>query len=190
MTNPAPRLKRIAPEQYSVAQKEAVADFYAVRKTAFKGGPWDVLIYSPELMTHAQRMGDYLRYRCPLSGKLSEFAILLVAREWAQDYEFGVHYKHALERGVSQANVEAIRDGRRPEALADDEQIVWDFVTELLRTKRVSDPTYAKSVASFGEQATIDLCGLVGYYQLLALTMNVARVPPPEGAARLQRFPD
>jgi 4-carboxymuconolactone decarboxylase len=190
MSNPEPRLKRIAPEQYSLAQKECAADFYAVRKVSFKGGPWDAFIYSPELMTHAQRMGDYLRYRCSISGKLSELTILLVAREWTADYEFGTHHKHALTAGVSPDAIAAIRDGRRPEALAADEQTVWDFVTELLRSKRVSDATYAKAVAAFGEQGTIDLAGIVGYYSLLAMTMNVVRVPPPEGEARLARFPE
>lgn len=184
------RLKPVAPEAYTPAQKACADDFQKVRKTGFSGGPWGVFIHSPELMTHAQRMGDYLRFRCPLSGKLSELAILLVAREWSQDYEFGVHWKHARERGVAQSAIDAIRNGRRPEQLAADEQIVWDFVTEILRVKRVSDATWGKAVAAFGEQATVDLCGIVGYYQLLALTMNAARVPPPEGEPRLPRFPD
>ena len=135
-------------------------------------------------------MGDYLRYRCPLSGGLSELAILLVAREWTQDYEFGAHRKHALKAGVSEATIEAIRNGRRPEAMTNDEQTVWDFVTEILRTKRVSDATWANAIARFGEQASVDLCGLVGYYQLLALTMNAARVAPPENEPRLPRFPE
>lgn len=186
----APRLKRIAPENYSAAQKECAADFAATRKVGFQGGPWDVFIHSPELMTHAQRMGDYLRYRCPLSGRLSELAILLVAREWTQDYEFGAHRKHAFKAGVSEATITAIREGRRPQALGEDEQIVWDFVTEILKTRRVSDVTWAAAVKLFGDQASVDLCGLVGYYSLLALTMNVARVAPPEGEARLPRFPE
>ena len=187
---PAPRLKRIPPESYSVAQKECAADFYTTRKTSFSGGPWDVFIYSPELMTHAQRMGDYLRYRCPLSGRLSELTILLVAREWTADYEFGTHHKHAAKAGVSAETIAAVRDGRRPDALDDDEQIVWDFVAELLKSKRVSDKTYARAVGALGETGVIDLSGIVGYYSLLAMTMNVARVPPPEGEARLPRFPD
>ena len=186
----APRLKRIPPESYSVAQKECAADFYATRKTSFSGGPWDVFIYSPELMTHAQRMGDYLRYRCSLSGRLSELTILLVARAWTADYEFGAHHKHAVKAGVSAETIAAVRDGRRPDALADDEQIVWDFVAELLKSKRVSDKTYARAVGALGETGVIDLSGIVGYYSLLAMTMNVARVPPPEGEARLPRFPD
>ena len=143
MSQPAPRLPRIDPQNYTPAQKSCATDFEAVRKTGFSGGPWDVMIHSPELMTHAQRMGDYLRYRCPLSGRLSELAILLVAREWSQDYEFGTHHKHAAKAGVSTDVIDAIRNGRKPPVMADDEEIVWNFVTEILRTKRVSDATWA-----------------------------------------------
>ena len=135
-------------------------------------------------------MGEYLRYRCELSGRLSELAILIVARDWSQDFEFGAHRKHALKAGVADATIVAIIEGRRPDALPDDEQIVWDFVTELTRTKRVSDTTYARALAAFGERGTIDLAGIVGYYSLLAMTMNVARVPPPDGEPRLPRFPE
>lgn len=127
---------------------------------------------------------------CPLAGRLSELAILLVAREWVQDYEFGVHRTHGLAAGLTVTTIDAIADGRRPAELPADEQLVWDFVTELLRTKRVSDTTYAGAVAQFGEIGTVDLAGIVGYYSLLAMTMNVARVPPPTGEARLPRFPE
>ncbi len=190
MSLPEPRLPRIDPKDYTQAQKDAAADFLAVRKIGFSGGPWDVFIHSPELMTHTQRMGDYLRYRCSLSGRLSELAILLVAREWTADFEFGAHRKHALKAGVSAAAVDAIREGRRPDALEDHEWIVWDFVSEILKAKRVSDATYARALKAFGGQGTLDLAGITGYYSMLALAMNVARVAPPEGEPRLPRFPE
>ncbi|HEY8579531.1 MAG TPA: carboxymuconolactone decarboxylase family protein [Beijerinckiaceae bacterium] len=183
------RLPPIPRDAYSPDQRAAHEDFLATRKVDFSG-PWHVFIRSPELLTHAQRMGEYLRYRCSLSGRLSELAILLVARCWTQDYEWGAHRKHALKAGVTEATVAAIAEGRRPSGLTDEEQTVWDMVTEILNTRRVSDATYAQALARFGEQGVIDLCGLVGYYQLLALTMNVARVPPPDGETRLPRFPD
>lgn len=183
------RLGPIAKEFYDDAQKAAHADFVALRKTEFTG-PWHVFIRTPELLTTAQRMGEYLRYRCSLAGRLSELAILLVARHWTQDYEWGAHRKHALAAGVTQATIEAIANGRRPSQLNADEQCVCDFVTELLQTRRVSDESYATAIALFGENGVVDLCGVVGYYQLLALTMNVARTPAPQGEPPLQRFPD
>ena len=184
-----PRLPPLPESSYDDAQKAALEDFKQTRKVGFSG-PWHVFIRSPELLTHAQRMGEYLRYRCKLSGRLSELTILLVAREWTQHYEHGTHRGHALKAGVAPATIDAIIEGRRPEGLAEDEQIVWDFVTELQRTKRVSDTTYARALVKFGERGVIDLAGIIGYYSLLALTMNVARVGPPQGEAHLPRFPE
>ena len=192
MTNhiPAPsRLPPISPDAYDQAQKDAQADFLATRKVGFSG-PWHVFIRSPELLTHAQRMGEYLRFRCQLSGRISEFVILLVARDWTQDYEFGTHRKHGLKAGLTEAIVDAIREGRRPDGLDEELCIIWDFVTELLRARRVSDTTYGRALARFGEKGVIDLAGIIGYYSLLAMTMNVARVAPPEGETYLPRFPE
>jgi len=91
---------------------------------------------------------------------------------------------------VTEATVAAIRDGRRPSPLIPEEEIIWDFVSELLATRRVSDPTYDRAKAQFGETGVVELCGLVGYYSLLAMTMNVARVAPPAGETPLPRFPE
>jgi 4-carboxymuconolactone decarboxylase len=185
---PVVRMPPLDPAAYSEAQKRAEADFRATRNVGFSG-PWHVLIRSPELLTHAQHMGSYLRYRCSLSGRLSETAILLVAREWTQDFEFGEHRKYALQAGVADATIEAIRHGRRPQ-LEGDDLLVYDFVTELLRTRRVSDATYAAARERFGEEGVVDLAGITGYYSLLAMAMNVARVGPPAGEPRLPRFPE
>jgi 4-carboxymuconolactone decarboxylase len=187
---PAPsRMPPLSPDTYDQAQKDAQADFVATRKVDFSG-PWHVFIRSPELLTHAQRMGEYLRYRCKLSGRISEFVILLVARDWTQDFEFGTHRKHGLKAGLSEAVIAAIAEGRRPGDLDDELRTIWDFVTELQRTRRVSDTTYGQALARFGEQGVIDLAGIIGYYSLLAMTMNVARVAPPDGEAYLPRFPE
>lgn len=183
------RMGAVPKDQYNEEQKAAHADFVALRKVDFSG-PWNVFIRSPQLLTAAQRMGEYLRYRCSLSGRLSELAILLVARHWTQDYEWGAHRKHALAAGVQASTIEAIRNGHRPVGLTNEEQSVHDFVSELLQTKRVSDETFAHAAALFGENGVIDLCGIVGYYQMLALTMNVARTPAPEGEEPLPRFPE
>lgn len=184
-----PRLPPLPENAYDEAQKAALEDFKATRKVGFSG-PWHVFIRSPELLTHAQRMGEYLRYRCQLSGPLSELTILLVAREWSQHFEFGTHRGHALKAGVTEETIAAIIEGRRPEGLNEEEQLVWDFVTEIQHSKRVSDTTYARALGKFGERGVIDLAGIIGYYSLLALTMNVARVGPPQGEAHLPRFPE
>jgi 4-carboxymuconolactone decarboxylase len=182
------RLPQIDPQSLTAEQKAAEADFVATRKTALTG-PWHVFMRSPELLIHAQRMGEYLRYRCSLSGRLSELTILIVARHWTQDYEWSTHRGHAARQGVTEETIVAIAEGRRPVDLTGDESAIYEFTTELLRNRGVSDPTYAEALKRFGENGVVDLCGIIGYYQLLALTMNVGRVPPNQGQPGLSRFP-
>lgn len=191
MTEPkhdACRLPPLPEASYSPAQKAALKDFVDTRKVGLSG-PWRVLIRSPELLTHAQRMGEYLRYRCSLAGPLSELAILLIAREWTQDFEFAAHRRNAEKAGVAPQTIEEIRTGRRPTQLDEDAQIIADFVEETFRIKGASDATWARALERFGEQGCVDLCGIIGYYSLLAITMNAARVPPSPGEEKLPRFP-
>jgi 4-carboxymuconolactone decarboxylase len=134
-------------------------------------------------------MGDYLRFHSAIGNVLSELAILIVAREWTQDYEWHVHYPIALKAGIKPEVLEAIGDGRRPSSMSDDEQIVYDFLTELNRNKRVSDRTFERADRRFGKKGVVDLVGVDGYYTLLAMQLNVARYPLPKDGRSLPRFP-
>jgi len=109
----------------------------------------------------------------------------MVAAAYREETEWGIHKPIALKAGLAAEVIAAVAEGRRPEALAADEQIVWDFVFEVLAKRRVSDVTYGRAAGTFGEDGVIDLTCLCGYYGLLALVMNVAQTPPPEGAERL-----
>jgi len=183
------RLPPIAPEDYTEEQKAAAATFFASRNMEVFG-PFSILLRSPDVLVHASALGQYLRYRTQLGARLSEFAILVVARHWTQDYEWHVHYPFALEAGVKAATAEAIADGRRPENMEADEAAVYDFNMELFRNKRVSDATYARALKIFGEQGVIDLTAINGYYSLLAMTMNVARMPISAAGKKLPRLPE
>ena len=193
-----PRLAPIAPDDYTPEQKQAYDDFFATRgkhlgpdaRASGFGGPWGVFIRSPEMLTLTQRMGEYLRYRCAISGRLSELTILLVARHWTADFEWYAHAKQALKEGIAQSVIDAIAEGRRPDGLNNEEQVIYDYVSEILVTRRVSDTTYAKAKTLFGEKGLVDICGVTGYYSLLAMTMNMARVAVPEGGTRMQRLPE
>ena len=187
-TPPPDRMPPIPPESLTPAQKQASDEFSAARKTPVFG-PFVPLLRSPELMTAARSMGDYLRYKSTLEPRLSEFAILIVAREWTQDLEWQVHQPIALKAGLRPEIVQAVADGRRPPGMAEDEEIVWDFAAELHRTKGVSDATYARALGRFGEQGVMDLAGINGYYTLLAMAMNAARTAPPGGVPPLPRLP-
>jgi 4-carboxymuconolactone decarboxylase len=127
------RLPTIPPDQYTDAQKKAAEDFLAARKVPVFG-PFEPLMYSPEVMSQARAMGDYLRYKSRIGTTLSEIVILVTARGWTQDYEWYVHAPIAAKAGIKPEIIEAIRDGRRPTGMSEDEEIVYDFSTERTRT--------------------------------------------------------
>ncbi|MAF03356.1 MAG: carboxymuconolactone decarboxylase family protein [Herbaspirillum sp.] len=185
----ADRLPVIPPDQYTPEQKKAADEFLAARKVPVFG-PFEPLMHSPQVMTQARSMGDYLRYNSAIGNTLSELVILITAREWTQDYEWYVHYPIAIKAGIKPEVAAAIADGRRPEGLSEDEQIVYDFSLELHRNKRVSDPTFARAEKRFGKKGVVDLTGINAYYTLLAMQMNAAQYQAPKEAKRLVRFPE
>lgn len=174
------RMPPIAAEALTEAQKKAIAEFRAAR-SADISGPFIPLLRSPEVMTRARAMGDYLRFRSVLPPRLSEFVILLTARQWTQNYEWSAHEPLARQAGLSAATIAAIAAGRRPDAMAQDEEVLYTLCDELRRNQSVSDATYARAVAAFGEQGVIDALGITGYYTLLAMVMNTTRTPLPAG---------
>ncbi len=183
------RLPAIPPDQYTDQQKKAAADFLAARKVPVFG-PFEPLMYSPEVMSQARAMGDYLRYKSGVGNTLSELAILVTAREWTQDYEWHVHAPLAAKAGIRPDIIEAIRDGRRPVGMSEDEEIVYDVSSELHKNKRVSDRTFVRAEQRFGKPAVVDLVGINGYYTLLAMELNAARYPLPKDGTPLPRLPE
>jgi 4-carboxymuconolactone decarboxylase len=183
---PPDRLPPIAAAQLTPAQREAVDAFKAARG-AEVSGPFFPLLRSPELMTRTRAMGDYLRFKSALPPRLSEFVILLTAREWTQQYEWNAHYPIAVKAGVKREILDAIAEGRRPTELSDDLTILYEFCQELHRDKAVSDATYARALKAFGEQGVVDTIGITGYYTLLAMTLNTARTPAGETGSPILR---
>jgi 4-carboxymuconolactone decarboxylase len=183
------RMPAIPAEKYTEAQKKAADEFLATRKSPISG-PFIPLIRSPEVMLRAKAMGDYLRFKNSIDPKLSEFTILIMARAWTADYEWYAHYPLAMKAGLKPEIAEAVFEGRRPDGMAPDEEAVYNFVTELNATKRVSDVTYARTIKYVGEQGVIDIVGLQGYYTLIAMTLNVSRFELPKDGRRFPRIPD
>ena len=168
------RLPPLAPEAMTDAQKQAVATFEAMRGHRLLG-PFIPLSRSPDFLTAASNMGRYLRYDTSLPFKINEFIILMVARAWNNQVEWQIHHPIALKAGLDPAIAEAIAQGRRPDPMPEEEAIAYDFSTELRANKSVSDATYARALARFGEQGVVDMAGTNGYYALLAMVMNMAR---------------
>jgi 4-carboxymuconolactone decarboxylase len=175
------RLPPVSAAQQTAAQQQAHAEFRADRNHEVFG-PFVPLSRSPRLMMHASKMGQFLRYGSSLPRDVSEFAILLQSRRWSQPYEWYVHEPDARRAGLSDAIIDAIAHDRRPDDLPDHLQVAYDFCTELNERRGVTDETYARAVAAFGEEGVIDLVGVNGYYALIAMALNVGRTPVPPGA--------
>jgi len=135
-------------------------------------------------------MGDYLRYHSAIGNTLSEFVILISAREWTQDYEWYVHAPIALAAGISADKIAAIKEGRRPEKMSNDEEMVYNFSTELHHNKSVSDVSFKRVEQRFGKKGVVDLTGINAYYTLLAMQMNVAQYQAPGNVPLLPKFPN
>ena len=186
---PADRMPEIPADKMTDEQKKAAAEFSAGRNTPVFG-PFVPLLRSPEVMLRAKAMGDYLRFKNSLNPKINELAICITARFWTQQFIWSVHYGAAVNAGIGSEGLKAIADGRNPKFTYETEQLCYEFCTELLQNKCVSDATYSWAVNKFTEKGVIDLVGVVGYYTFLSLTMNTTRTAVPKGpAAPLVLFP-
>jgi len=183
------RLPPIPNDKLTDGQKKAFADFKQERKQDVFG-PFVPLSRSPQLMINAAKMGTYLRFGNSLPRDVSEFAILLVSRRFTQQYEWYVHAADGKTAGLSDAIIQAVADGRRPEGMSDGMEIVYEFSKELNDFHSVTDRTYQRMVAKYGEQGMMDLVGLNGYYSFISMVLNVGRTPLPQGnAPGLKPFP-
>jgi 4-carboxymuconolactone decarboxylase len=183
------RLPPLSPAAWTPAQHEGAQEIINGPRGALVS-PFVPLLRSPELMTHAGRMGEYLRYRSAIGQRLSELAILITARAWSQPVEWAIHVPIALREGILPSTVDTIAQGQRPTEMNADESLVHDFCVELHQTQHVCDATWQASVQRFGEQGLVDLIGINGYYTLLSMVMNAARTPVPTSAATTPVLPN
>ncbi|MDH3508143.1 MAG: carboxymuconolactone decarboxylase family protein [Gammaproteobacteria bacterium] len=175
------RMPPILAEAMSPDQIEAVDELRRVRGIELRG-PWHPLLRSPEVLRRGRALGDYLRFDSALPPELSEFLILLTAREWTQQYEWHAHRDIALEAGIAPATVGAIAEGRRPETMTSGQTALYELFNELHQNRSVSEATYAAALAAVGEKGIVDAVSIIGYYTLLAMLMNTALTPLPDGA--------
>lgn len=180
--NAQDRMPPIAPDKMTDAQKKAVADYKDLRKADLAGPPWTVILRVPDLIVPSLQLRLHNLNNSALSRKLTELAILIAARHWTNNYEWNAHNPLAVTAGLNTAIIAAVADGRRPERMADDEETLYDFCTELLHNQSVSDSTYARALSRFGEAGVVEAASLEGYYTYLSMMMNVARSPMPAGA--------
>ena len=175
------RFKPLTYDEMTPAQKTMFDHLLAGPRGTTGTGPFNVLLRSPEIGDLGQEFGAATRFRSSLPQKLYELAILVTARYWTAQYEWQAHHRSALQAGLSPAICDAIAAGRRPAGMQKDEEAVYNFVSELLNTKQVSDATFAAAKTAFGERGIVDIIAVTGWYNIVSMLLNVDRYPVNEG---------
>lgn len=176
------RLTPLTNETMNPEQRE-VADRIRSGPRGGMRGPFEAWLRSPKLADVAQELGAYCRFGTGLPGDVRELAILLAGKRWRAQFEFWAHARLGRQEGLPEAVIEAIRTGGKPELEREDLRVVYDLVTEHFETNRLSDGTYRRAVEVLGEKGLVDVIGIVGYYGLVSMTLNVFEVGVPEGEA-------
>lgn len=174
------RIPELKPDQLNFSQLQIRDEILAGPRGSLRG-PFQAWLYSPGLADPAQKLGEYCRFSSSLPNRLSELAILVIARYWSAQFEWYAHAPAAISAGVSATAVEAIRINQQPVLDSDDERLVYDFVRELLESRTVSQTTYNQTETALGRTSVVDLVGIIGYYCLVSITLNVFEMPLPNG---------
>ncbi len=178
--------KRLQPRLKTPEESDLTPEQRAMRDAVQKGprqtfkmyGPLGVWIHAPSFGELAQKLGGHCRFHTSLSPRLSEFAIIVTARQWRAQYEWQAHAVLAEKAGVKPQTIRDIRAGRVPKLAPADERAIFQFISELYRARRVSDRTYSRVAKMIGEPATVELVGILGYYALVSMTLNTFNVLP------------
>jgi 4-carboxymuconolactone decarboxylase len=176
------RYREISPALMSPAQKRVHDQIVAGKRGRF-GGPFELLIRAPEICGLASQLGEHLRWGTSLPDRLSELAIITTARFWRAQYEWYAHAPLAEKAGVPSAAIEAIRTGGTPLFAAKDETLVHRLCSEIFRTQRLSDDSFNQAIATLGETGLVEVIAIIGYYTLIANTLNLFQVGLPAGEA-------
>jgi 4-carboxymuconolactone decarboxylase len=179
-----PRLPDLDPAALTPEQKR-VYDVVAAAHTGHVRGPWAIALRIPEVLDHSHELYERLCRNTKLGLRLFELMVLVVARHWTSQFEWHTHEKYALEGGITPQAIDAIRLRRTPVFEREDEQLVYDVVTELSESKTLSAQTYERAYAFFGEELLVELIAATGLYTMVAMMLNAFDAPIPEGARRL-----
>jgi 4-carboxymuconolactone decarboxylase len=175
------RFPPLTPEQMAPQQKALMDKVTSGQIQGGTRGPLSVLLRSPVAAEGIVRYGEYVRFHSTLPMRLNELATLIVGRHWTSQFPFAVHHKAATQAGLSESIVAAIAKGKRPAGMQKDEEVVYNFVTRLLKTTQISDANFSVAKELLGERNLVELLGVIGYYQIVSMVLNTDRYPVPEG---------
>jgi len=178
----SPRLPALSAETFTPDQRALAESIRSGPRGQFKlAGPFAVYLQAPGFGELAQRLGGHLRFKTSVPPRLSEFAILVTARHWKAQYEWAMHAPMAEKQGVRRETIRDLQAGRAPKSAPRDEMAIYAFVKELYAKRRVSDANFKRVQKLLGDAGTVELVGILGYYAMVSMTLNVFRVPLPAG---------
>jgi 4-carboxymuconolactone decarboxylase len=175
-----PRISLPAPETMTPQQRK-VYDKIVTGKRGRIQGPLRAALHNPELAERWSALGELLRYGTTLTPRQSELAILITGRQCRSPFEWYAHRPEAEKAGLPNAVIEAIFDGVTPPAMTDEDAVIYQYAMELNRFNSVSAKTYQRTLDLLGERTVVELTALVGYYTMVAMTLNSHEIPFPEG---------
>jgi 4-carboxymuconolactone decarboxylase len=178
---PPPRVRILEEKSLTPAQRallDSIRSGPRGSSTTIRG-PFAVFLHAPAFGELAQQLGGYCRFKTGVPPRLSEFAILVTARLWRAQYEWFAHVPQAERAGVKAETIRDLHKGRVPKAAPKDERAIYDFIQELYKNRRVSDKTFERVRSVLGDAATVELIGILGYYVLISMILNVFRMSPP-----------
>src|SRR6201999_2114587 len=179
-TGKEPRFPQLTMDQLSEAQKPLGEQIMKISSIGI-GGPYNPLMRSPVLSQRLFDLFHYLRWETSVPTKLNEFAILIIGRQWRSQVEWFAHAPLAAKAGLSAGIIADLKAGKRPANMAEDEALVYDFVSESTATQKVSDETYARAKKVFNDQQIVDLTAVAGNYVMVAMVLAMAEETVPAG---------
>jgi 4-carboxymuconolactone decarboxylase len=179
-----PRIPLIDPDAMTPAQRRVHETMVNGPRKSAPVGPLAIAMHRPELAEAMSALGLVLRFNSSFAPRLREFAILTCGRHWDCQFEWASHEGEARKAGLSEESIATLKAGGSRFA-REDEQAIHDYATEILTHKFPSDPGFQRVVALFGMAGAVELTGLIGYYAMVALLLNAADLPLPEGLPRL-----
>jgi 4-carboxymuconolactone decarboxylase len=179
-TSKQPRFPQLTMDQLSDAQKPLGEQIVKVSSVGL-AGPYNPMIRSPVLGQRLFDLFHYLRWETSVPTKLNEFAILIIGRQWRSQVEWYAHAPLAAKAGLSPDIIAELKADRRPSNMAEDEALVYDLVTELTTTKKLSDETFARARKLFNDQQIVDLTAVAGNYVMVAMMLAMAEESTPPG---------
>jgi 4-carboxymuconolactone decarboxylase len=177
------RVDSLRPEELTPDQQRIAREIASTRNRV--GGPFGIWLRTPAIADAASRLGNTLRRDGNLDRRLFELMVLVVARHWGAQCEWFVHEGAARQAGLSEPVILALREGRLPAFARDDEQLVYDVVTELQSSRTLTNETYARALAALGLELLIELVSAAGFYTMAAMMLNAFDVPTPDGTRPL-----